>query len=106
MKKILFFLIVSLSLSSPASAVMDVNLVNEAGYGETSLSYGDAPIRSELIATASGLLPLSPKQEANGLIKDGIDAQAGKVNKKTIMVMAAAALFVFWLNRKRKQEFD
>ncbi|WP_211654062.1 hypothetical protein [Planococcus alpniumensis] len=104
MKKILLFLVVGLSLSSPACAELLDGLWNELGNGETLSSYDEAPIRLEWPSALTGVL--SANTEANVLIKEEIDEQAGKVNGMTLAVMAAAAVFVYWLNRKKKQEFD
>lgn len=106
MKKILLFLVVGLSLSSPACAESIDDLWSETGNGETSLSYMEATKRLEWISTSSGLKSANVEREANVLIKEEIDEQAGKVNMITLAVMAAAAVFVYWLNRKKKQEFD
>ncbi len=106
MKKILLFLVVGLSLSSPACAESIDDLWNVTGNGETSLNYMEATKRLEWISTSSGLKSANVKREANVLIKEEIDEQAGKVNMITLAVMAAAAVFVYWLNRKKKQEFD
>lgn len=106
MKKILLFLVVGLSLSSPACAESIDDLWSETGNGETSLSYMEATKRLEWISTSSGLKSANVERQANVLIKEEIDEQAGKVNMITLAVMAAAAVFVYWLNRKKKQEFD
>lgn len=105
MKKILLFLVVGLSLSSPACAESIDDGWDETR-DETSLSYMEAWVKLEWLSTSSGLKSANAEQEANVLIKEEIDEQAGKVNLITLAVIAAAAVFVYWLNRKKKKEFD
>jgi|GEM_PF-5874791 len=104
MKKVLLFLVVGLSFSSPAYAEWLDGLRNEPGIGETLSSYDEDTIRLEGPSASTGLL--SANTEANVLIKEEIDEQAGKVNGMTLAVMVAAAVFAYWLNKKKKQEFD
>lgn len=100
MKKILFLLIVGLSLASPVSAEWMAELWNGAHSEQSAINASEAP---EWIA-ANGLLAVNT--EATVAIKEEIDEQAGKVNEMTVTVMAAAAVFAYWLNKKKKQEFD
>lgn len=101
MKKILFLLIVGLSLASPVSAEWMAELWNGAHSEQSAINASAAP---ERIAVSNGLLAVNT--EATGAIKEEIDEQAGKVNEMTVTVMAAAAVFAYWLNKKKKQEFD
>ncbi|MDE4083636.1 hypothetical protein PO902_00905 [Planococcus maritimus] len=106
MKKFLFLLIVGLSLSSTATAEMLQDTRIEIESRETAQNPGEAADLLEWLFTSSDLKSANTGQEANVLIKEEIDEQAGKVNKTTLAVMAAAAVFAYWLNKKKKQEFD
>lgn len=106
MKKFLFLLIVGLSLSSTAAAEMLQDTRIEIESPETAQNPGEPADLLEWLFTSSDLKSANTGQEANILIKEEIDEQAGKVNKTTLAVMAAAAVFAYWLNKKKKQEFD
>ena len=101
MKKILFLLIVGLSLASPVSAEWMDELWNDTRSEKPAINASEAP---ERIAAANGLLAINT--EATVVIKEEIDEQAGKVNEMTLTVVAAAAVFAYWLNKKKKQEFN
>lgn len=106
MKKFLFLLIIGLSLSGTAAAAMLQDTRIEIGSHETAQNPGEATDRLEWFFTSSDLKSANTGQEANVLIKEEIDGQAGQVNKTTLVVMAAAVVFAYWLNKKKKQEFD
>lgn len=101
MKKILFLLIVGLSLASPVSAEWMDELRNDTRSEKPAINASEAP---ERIAASNGLLAINT--EATVVVKEEIDEQAGKVNEMTLTVVAAAAVFAYWLNKKKKQEFN
>ena len=116
MKKLIFLIALALFLTTQtyADATISKTNLNESISSPAS-SYSSLPASDGILvfkgesagfSIIQSMKKATEKSENELVIKADIDADAGKLNWVTLIAVAAAALFVTLLNKKKKQEFD
>lgn len=116
MKKFIFLIALALFLATQtyANATSATTNINESissqasSYSLLTASDGILEFEGQIagFSIMQSMKKAMEKSENELVIKADIDADAGKLNWVTLIAVAAAAIFVTLLNKKKKQEFD